>query len=502
MKLSIICHSRPVKCGGNPAIKLNFHCLMKKSEITLTTIHFPLDFLMLILAGLAAYSLRFAKFFTAIKPVIFKLTFENYFSLMLAVAAGWMVLFVFSGLYNVKPNRRLLNELSRVIFACSTGLAAVTIYIFFRRDLFDSRFIVLVGWFLAIIFVSAERLIMRLVKNILYRLGVGVRCVILIGAGHVSNLLRETIIHRRGFGYRLSAQFEKFDQTAQQEIEKLIKEKKADEILLTNPKADQSEALALIDFCETRHLTFKYSADLFSTYVTNMALAVMAGIPIVEIQKTRLQAWGRVIKRLMDFIGSLILIIITSPLMFFSALAILIETGRPIIYKNERIGEAGKKFSTLKFRSMYQKYCISPQFDNNQKALEFEKELIKKQSIKEGPIYKIKNDPRVTKVGTFIRRLSLDELPQFFNILTGQMSLVGPRPHQPREVAQYEKHHFRVLNIKPGLTGLAQISGRSDLEFEEEVRLDTFYLEHWSALTDIIILIKTPFVLLKPRKAL
>lgn len=475
---------------------------MKKSEIILTTIHFPLDFLMLILAGLTAYSLRFAEFFIAIKPVIFKLTFEQYFPLMSLVAIGWLVLFIFSGLYTIKPNRRLVNELSRVVFACSTGLAAVTIYIFFQRDLFDSRFIVLAGWLLAIVFVSAGRITMRLVKNILYRLGVGVRWVVIIGPGHISDLLRETIIHRKGFGYCLAAQFEKFDEATEKEIKKLLQEKRVDEILLTNPKADQAEALAVIDFCETHHLTFKYSADLFSTYVTNMSLAVISGIPIVEMQKTRLQAWGRVIKRLMDIIGSLLLIILTSPLMILTALAVWLETDRPVIFKNERIGEADKKFNTLKFRSMFQKHCVGPQFRNNHKALEFEKELIAKQSIKEGPVYKIKNDPRVTRVGAFIRRFSLDELPQLFNVLAGQMSLVGPRPHQPREVEHYAKHHRRVLNIKPGITGLAQISGRSDLEFEEEVRLDTFYLEHWSLLTDIIILLKTPFVLLKPRKAL
>lgn len=475
---------------------------MKKSEIILTTINLPLDFLMLILAGLAAYSLRFAKFFTVIRPVIFDLSFEEYLPLMLAVAVGWLVLFIFSGLYEIRPNRRLVNELSRVVFACSTGLAAITIYIFFQRELFDSRFIVLAGWFLAIVFVSAERVLIRLVKNILYRLGVGVRSVVIIGAGHISDILRETFIHRRGFGYRLSAQFEKFNEKSRQGVEKLIREKKADEILFTNPKADQAETLAVIDFCEEHHLTFKYSADLFSTYVTNMALLTISGIPIVEMQKTRLQAWGRVIKRIMDIVGSAILIIITIPFMLLTALAIWLETGRPIIYQNERVGEADKQFNTLKFRSMFQKYCIGPQFKNSQKALALEKKLIKTQSIKEGPVYKIKDDPRVTKVGRLIRRLSLDELSQLFNVLKGDMSLVGPRPHQPREVAQYEKHHRRVLNIKPGLTGLAQISGRSDLEFEEEVRLDTFYLEHWSVLTDLIILLKTPFILLKARKAL
>ena len=140
--------------------------------------------------------------------------------------------------------------------------------------------------------------------------------------------------------------------------------------------------------------------------------------------------------------------------------------------------------------------------DSGKEALKKEQELIDKQSIKKGPIYKIKNDPRITKFGGFIRRWSLDELPQFFNVLKGEMSLVGPRPHQPREVEKYEKKHRQVLSIKPGITGLSQISGRSNLEFSEEAKLDIFYIENWSLLTDIIILLKTPFIVLKKTGAL
>lgn len=475
---------------------------MKKSTIVLTTISLPLDFLMLILAGISAYFLRFTKFFTSIKPVIFNLTFEKYFPLMISVAVGWIILFALSGLYNPKPNRRLMNEFSRIFFACSTGLAAITIYIFFRLDVFNSRFIVLAGWALAIIFVSLERTILRLVKSLLYRAGIGAKNIIIVGAGHTSEILSETLRTRRGFGYRIVAEFFNFDETARLEIEKLVKNKKVDEILLTNPKGDEKEALAVIDFCEQNHLDFKYSADLFSTYLSNMSIYAIGGIPIVEMQKTRLQAWGRVAKRLMDLFCSLIFIIIAGPLMILTALAVLLESGRPIIYKNERVGADGKIFYTLKFRSMLQKFCIGSQFKNQEEALAFEKELIARQNTKDGPVYKIKNDPRITMVGRFIRWLSLDELPQFFNVFKGDMSLVGPRPHQPREVEKYARHHRKVLNIKPGLTGLAQISGRSDLDFEDEVRLDTLYIEHWTLLMDIIILIKTPFILLKPRKAL
>lgn len=475
---------------------------MKKSALILTTISLPLDFVMLVLAGITAYFLRFSKFFTIIKPVIFNMTFKNYFPAMLIVAIGWMVLFILSGLYSFKPNRRYVNELSRVFFACSTGLAAITIYIFFRGELFNSRFIVLMGWILAIIYISLERGLLRLIKKFLYASGIGVQKTVIVGSGHINDILQETLTNRKGFGYKIINHFTQFDEITKQEILKLVQQKNIDAILLTNPKSNEAEALALIDFCEEYHLDFKYSADLFSTYISNMDIYTIGGVPIVELQKTRLQAWGRIVKRILDLIGALILLIITSPFLIITALAVYLETKGPVIYKNERVGIDDQKFYTLKFRSMYQKYCVGPQFSNQEEALAFEEKLIEEKNTKGGPVYKIKNDPRVTKVGKIIRRLSLDELPQIFNVLGGTMSLVGPRPHQPREVEKYANHHRKVLNIKPGITGLAQISGRSDLEFEDEIRLDTFYIEHWSILMDLIILLKTPFILFKSRKAL
>ena len=149
---------------------------------------------------------------------------------------------------------------------------------------------------------------------------------------------------------------------------------------------------------------------------------------------------------------------------------------------------------------MFQKDSTGAQFGKSGKhAEDAEAKLIKKQNSKHGPIYKIKNDPRVTPFGRFIRKWSIDELPQFVNVLKGEMSIVGPRPHQPREVEKYDKEHSVVFAIKPGVTGLAQISGRSDLTFEEEMRLDTLYVERWSLWLDIIIFIKTPFILFKKR---
>jgi lipopolysaccharide/colanic/teichoic acid biosynthesis glycosyltransferase len=151
---------------------------------------------------------------------------------------------------------------------------------------------------------------------------------------------------------------------------------------------------------------------------------------------------------------------------------------------------------------MWRKFSIGPQFmQNEQDRLELERRLIAERSIKEGPVYKIADDPRVMPVGRFLRRWSLDELPQFWNVLTGKMSIIGPRPHQPREVEKYLPHQRRVLAIKPGITGLAQISGRSDLSFEDEVRLDLWYIENWSIWLDLYILFKTPFAVVNRKGA-
>jgi len=177
-----------------------------------------------------------------------------------------------------------------------------------------------------------------------------------------------------------------------------------------------------------------------------------------------------------------------------------LEGEGPIIYKNERVGGDGKKFFVYKFRYIKWQYCITKENDKLNEALKIEEKLIEKQSIRRGPIYKIKSDPRKTCVGNFIEKYSLDELPQFFNVLQGNMSMVGPRPHQEREVEKYMDYHRRLLTIKPGVTGLAQISGRSDLDFEDEYKIDLYYIENWSLWMDIVICLKTIPVLFRSRK--
>jgi len=472
---------------------------MKRSEIFLMVIQVPIDFLLLILAGISAYYLRFTDWAVAIKPVIFKLTMIDFVWLTSLVAVGWMANFALVGLYSTNPNRKLSRDLTRVVLACSAGLGAVALYVMFTQTQFDSRFLVVAGWLFAIVYVSFGRIITRGLKGIMYRAGIGLRRVIVIGTGQVTKDIVSALKERKSLGYDVIGELPWFDESRACELKKL----NLDEILFTNTRANEEETFALIDFANENHIVFKYSADLFAAYSSNMTVSPLAGVPIVELRKTPLEGWGRVTKRVFDVLVSIIVIIITSPVTLLSALIILFETGLPIIYKNERVGIRGKLFFTLKFRSMFSKDCTGSQFgEAGRAAEENEKKLIADLSIKEGPVYKIANDPRVTPFGRFIRRWSIDELLQFFNVLDGSMSIVGPRPHQPREVAKYEKKYRKLLTLKPGITGLAQISGRSNLSFDEEARLDIMYIEKWSLLMDLIIFVKTPFVVLRRRGAL
>ncbi len=457
----------------------------------------PLDFVMLILAAISAYALRFTDWAVDLRPIAFDLTFADFMSLAIIVAFGWMIIFAIMGLYSTNQNRKLARDLVRVILACSVGLAGVALYIMFTQQLFDSRFLIIAAWVIAIIFVSVGRIIMRGIKGLLYRMGIGLRRVVVFGSpDKVKDFVNE-LNKRRELGYTVVKVFDTYKKILDKELVGL----KLNEILLLHPDTSQKQTMMLLQFCSRHHMVFKYSADLFATYSSNISVSALAGTPIVELKKTPLEGWGRVAKRIFDILLSLVVIVITSPILLISSIVILIETGRPVIYKNERVGLRGEYFLTYKFRSMYQKDSTGSQFGKaGKKAEAKEQELIKQKNSKQGPIYKIKNDPRVTKFGRFIRRWSIDELPQFFNVLRGSMSIVGPRPHQPREVEAYEDNYPVVFTLKPGITGLAQISGRSDLDFEEEMRLDILYTEKWSLLQDVIIFLKTPFVLFKKRR--
>lgn len=472
---------------------------MKRTQLFLTIIQVPVDYLMLLFAALTAYGLRLSDWAIALKPIQFQLTVAEFFALSAWAAVIWIAIFAIAGLYSTNPNKKFAKETVKIVLACTVGLAAIALYVLFTQQLFDSRFLIGVSWMLSIPYIIVGRLIVQLIKSVLHNAGIGLRQVVIVGDDEMTMQLVDTFADRPSLGYRVMARYKQFTPS----VQKKIRPAAIDEIIFTNPRDNQDQALRAMDFCHEHHLVFKYSADLFSSYASHRTVHPLAGVPIVELKRTRLDGWGRVLKRLADVVMSLVLLVLLSPVFAGIWLFLRLESKGPVIYKNERIGFRGETFMVYKFRSMYVEYCTGSQFgEKGKRALKKEQALIAKQNTRKGPIYKVGNDPRITPIGKVLRRFSLDELPQFVNVLLGTMSIVGPRPHQPREVEGYVKEHKKVFSVKPGITGLAQISGRSDLPYAEEVRLDVFYIEHWHPFLDMIIFLKTPFILLKRRKAL
>lgn len=471
---------------------------MKRSEIFFSAIQVPVDFLMIVLAASSAYFLRGLPMFEGYVSRVFNLSFEDYLTFTLTVAPFFLIAIAFEGLYTMRATRSFPQEAYSILRAITFGLIVLVIAVFLNREWFSSRFVILVGWALAVLYVLIARyLIQRLQKWFLVHKGVGIHRVLLIGTNQKMYALKKLLTRNKQLGYRVVDQIE----TASVTLIKEIRQKKGiDEIVVGDPTLTDDEQEKLFDYCQINNITYKYFPTTLQT--PRFFMKIWNGEPIIEFQHTPLDGWGRVIKRAYDIVAGFVLTVLFGPLMLVVALLIKLEDADgPIIYKNERIGENGKKFFVYKFRYMQWKYCITKENPHMEEAIAFEKKLIEEKNVRKGGIlYKIKDDPRKMKIGAFIERFSLDELPQFFNVLKGDMSLVGPRPHQEREVERYSEYHRRLLTMRPGITGMAQVSGRSDLAFEDEYRLDVFYIENWSLWLDIIICLKTAGALLRRRK--
>ncbi len=466
---------------------------MKKSEIAVSISLIFVDYLMVVLAGIFAYSLRYLSFVQQIRPVVFDLRFAEFLNFLWPVALIWPAGFVLAGLYSMKGTRRGIDEMAKIVLGCSTAVMILMFVFFFSRSLFDSRFIVIAAWVLSVVLVIFGRGVVRFFQRFCYRFGLGVHRVIIIGRGELAREVGEVFKKNRRAGYRLVKNFDDFSRKVEEELVKLKQKDKFDEILVVTPNLSASQVNRLNDFSYVNHVILKFIADIFDFPINNFKINTIDGLPIVELQKTSLDGWGRVCKRIFDIFFSLIFIILTSPVMILAALAVKLSSPGSLFFSYRRIGQFGRPFRYFKFRSMIK--------DAHQ--YRFNQEFLKKHSNlrKDGPMMKFQNDPRVTPVGQLLRRFSVDELPELFNVLIGRMSLVGPRPHEIEEVEKYQSHHQKVLTIKPGMTGMAQVSGRADLDFEEEIRLDTWYMENWSPKLDLMILLKTPLAIFKKTKA-
>lgn len=465
---------------------------MKRFEILFGLIKIPLDFVMTVMGFLAAYELRLLTepIRGIAKPIDYSVlpTHSEYLIFSLQTAAVLIVIFALGKMYSFKTTSKFSQETRKTIILCGIWVMFMVTYFFFTRTFPFSRLATLYSWTLSILFIISGRALLRIIQIIILKLGIGQRILVIIGDNSISSEIGEKLSRDPNYKSVKIISDKSFKQ-----LEYLLKKNHIDEIIQTKSDFHDTQNAKILEFCELNHIQYRFIPDLLDVRRTNIEIDTISGIPIISLKPTPLDGWGKVIKRITDIVGASLGFIILSPLLIITTIAIKIDSKGPVLFSKlddgspaKRIGQHGKAFKFYKFRSMYP----------NTDQLRYTK-LADKNIRTDGPLVKIKDDPRITKVGKIIRRYSIDELPQLWNVMIGNMSLVGPRPHLPEEVAKYQKHHHFVLAIKPGLTGIAQTSGRSDLNFEDEVKLDRFYIENWSIWKDVKIILKTIIIVLR-----
>jgi exopolysaccharide biosynthesis polyprenyl glycosylphosphotransferase len=267
------------------------------------------------------------------------------------------------------------------------------------------------------------------------------------------------------------------------QLNEIIDANVVDEVIYCKGKFNNDEVRALIYACSEVGVTFRVYSELLSVVSMRSHLTYFKELPFLTFANNTKNYFALKVKEILDFVFSFCIVVLISPVLLGIAIAIKIEDGGSIFFKQERVGLNGRLFKCLKFRTMVE----------NAEALRVKLENMNEQS---GPVFKIKNDPRVTRVGRFLRKTSLDELPQFFNVLKGEMSIVGPRPPIPSEVKQYQRWQRRRLSMKPGITCIWQVSGRNNIPFEEWMKLDMIYIDTWSLKLDLMLFLSTIKVVL------
>jgi exopolysaccharide biosynthesis polyprenyl glycosylphosphotransferase len=481
--------------------------MYKRSELFFNVLLIPLDFVMIVASFVVAYLIRTR---LVSGPIAFHPGQAGYLKLVLIVAPIWLFIFAVLGLYNYRSNRGRFEELGRVIVAVSASVMTLIVWEYAsKKPVFPSRSIPIYALGLGILLVSIGRLIAWSIQHLMFRKGVGVHRILLLGHHQNARILAgqlsaggsgQQVVGMLDDSLKAGSEWEGLPVLGRiSDIEKAVSKHQVDELIVTDPEFPEAIIFSLIAYADARKINFRYAPTLFGIYNINTSVTQLAGVPLIELKKTSLEGWGRVEKRLLDIFGSTFGLVILSPILLFIACAIKLDSRGPIFYRHERIGRGGRVMKVIKFRTMRTEFSTGSGFSGKTD------DEILKEHFKDKPelakefakTQKIKDDPRVTRVGKFLRKSSLDEFPQLFNVISGEMTLVGPRPVTKVELARYGKYQHMVLSLKPGVTGLWQVSGRSDVSYEERVRLDSYYVENWSLWLDISTIIRTLKVLIK-----
>lgn len=442
------------------------------------------------------------------RPLLANIHAYDYLYSFLLVIPFWILVFAILGLYRPSTYNRRLIEWSKIAIGAFIGILLIIGWQYASdKNIFPARLVavyVLVGSFLLIVI---EREILRYTRSLMFRYGKGVRRVLIIGASESTIDIAISLANTRKSGYEIVAiagpkkamppglkvQHYSLLETALRDIEINAINTIIQTDLYDSPERNQK----ILNAAQTHHIEYSFIPGEAEFYSGKNDVDVFLGYPMITVYQTPLVGWGAILKRIFDFIVSLILVIILSPL--FLIIVILQKMLNPgtIFYINKRLSRFSQPVNLFKFRSMthlkgYDFKDASEEF----KAMERE-DLVKEYNEHR----KVEKDPRITRFGHFLRATSIDELPGIFNVLRGDLSLVGPRPILPQEVHMAKGRSALLHSVKSGVTGLWQVSGRSELSFDERIELELFYAQNWTFWLDIKILFKTVLVVFKRRGA-
>jgi len=417
-----------------------------------------------------AYFLRFQVDATAL-PYAQLLKMTDFIRIVIYLIPVWIAIFAFMGLYKISiVGKRISTEAANLFIASAASVLIAAVVLFSIREVAFSRLLLLYMWLFSFLLVFLERVFMISLQRLLYNRGIGLKKVILLkDGGKLERRLIERLSRPNTMGYTLIGEYRAKDLTRERLV-KIITKERPDLILQTNTNLPEEKIIGFMEACLDHGVEFTFVPTLLDIIQAKTELADFFSAPLFIVHSSPLEGWGRVVKRITDIIGSLLAIILLSPFFILISILIKLTSPGPIFYIQDRIGRDGRRFPLYKFRSMVS--------DADKKA-----------------DWTTENDPRITSVGRVLRKSNLDEIPQFFNVLFGHMSLVGPRPEQPKYVVRFSNSipkYFSRHRVKSGITGWAQINGeRGDRPMEDRVPYDMYYVNNWSFLFDVKIIFIT-----------
>ena len=449
------------------------------------------DFVALTLAFTLAYVIRVK---LDDRPLLEPITANGYIGVVALLLIFWVFTYALLGLYKSQVYENRFKEFFLLFIGSFIGiLFLIGAEYVLNRAIFPARLVTAYGFLFAFLLTLLFRTIIRGISRALYRYGYGVNNVLLVGATDITGELTERL-SIRGSGFNVvgivgskhrkynhidaGKQFANFADAA-----KKISTEDITSIVQTELYAEDSRNDEIVAYAQENHIAYRFvpSNRLF---VGSIEVNLFENIPTISVHQTALTGWGRVVKRLFDLTVGSVLLFVALPVMFTVWLALMLS-GRNPIFKQKRLSRYNREIGIFKFRTPKNEFnAISPE----EAFKKMGKPELAKQYRANGDF--LENDPRFSKIGRFLRKTSLDELPQLFNVVRGDLSLVGPRPLVPEEMNLFHKKSV-ILSVKPGVTGLAVISGRKNIPFEERRKLDMYYAQNWSFGLDLVILIKT-----------